>query len=158
MSYETIRDSIKTAIEAVAGITGGAGKTIDHEPNVILRENYIDTFANSAGTIINGWTIDLVAIRTVQQDPGFRFQRIYDFLVRGRFGLQESTSSKKTFADLVDDVELALLGSVAIFVEHPEDSEQAVQTEIVGEITHGPFLVHIAEMRFSVEEFTVITA
>lgn len=156
MPYESIRAAIKTAIEAVSGISGGAGKVTDYEPNVITRENYIDLFSNTAQTRINGWTIDLQRTRTIQQDPGFRFQKIYEFIVRGRYGLQESSTSKKTFADLVDDVEEAIKGKVTIWVEHPEDNSEAIQTEILQETTHGPFLVHECEMRFSVEEFSVI--
>lgn len=158
MSYSTIRAAIKTALEAVAGISGGAGKVVDHEPEVVTPESYVTNFANTAGTAINGWTITRTRVVENQQDPGFRFQRVHDILVRGRFGLQESSGSEAAFQDLVEAVMLAIRGSVSVWAEHPEDSEQAIQSEAVGHEMHGPFLVHLVEMRFSVEEFEVVTA
>ena len=157
MSEATISAAIKVAIEAVVGIAAGAGQVQDHEPEVITDDTYVDLFVNSAETAINGWTIEQVDVRTTQQDPGFRFQRIRNFIVRGRFGLQEATGTKKAFQALIDLVEAALIGNVSVWVQHPEDEEQAIQTEFVGEEMHGPFLVHQCQMRFGVEEFVVIS-
>lgn len=158
MSFSTVRSAIKTALEGVAGIAAGAGKVQDHEPQVITPESYVTDFANAAGTAINGWTITRTRVVERQQDPGFRFQRVHDFLVRGRFGLQESTATETTFQNLIEAVMVAIRGSVSIWAEHPEEADQGVQSELVGHEMHGPFLVHLVEMRFSVEEFELITS
>lgn len=158
MSYATIRTALKTAIEAVPGISGGDGSVQDHEPHVTRLEDYISKFGNTAGTAINGWTITRERLQETMQDPGFRFQLIHEVVVRGRFGVMETSGTEVTFQDLIDAVASAVRGSVTIWVECPEDSDNALQAEIIGHESHGSFLVHLAELRFSVEEFEVITS
>lgn len=158
MSYATIRAAIKTAIEAVPGISGGDGNVTDHEPHVTRLEDYVSTFGNTAGNLINGWSISRERLQETMQDPGFRFQLIHEVVVRARYGLMEVSGTEVTFQDLLDAVALAIRGSISIWAECPEDSENAMQIEIIGHEMHGSFFVHLAELRFSVEEFEVITS
>ena len=67
MSYATIRAAINTAISAVAGITGGAGKVLNFQPSVSRLEDYKTQFQGSA-TDINGWTISRERFSEEQQD------------------------------------------------------------------------------------------
>ncbi len=158
MAYSTIRAAIKTALEGVAGITAPDGKVIDHEPQVIDDQAYFTNFISGSGTKINAWTITRDRKTEIMQDPGFRFQVIHEIVVRARYGLQESSGSEVVFQDLIDSVCSALRADLTIWVECPEDSENAIQVELIDHEMHGPYLVHIAELRFNVEEFEVITS
>lgn len=165
MSYASIKATIKTALEAVTGITGGAGNVLSYEPEVNRLEDFIDRLANAAETQINGWTITLENVVGEKKPSGFRYRRIYSFNVKGYYAIKEpatadidaGTSSEETFITICDNALDAIDGSVTIWVEHPE-GDQAPQADILTQENFGSILCHKAEIRFDVEEFRVLSS
>jgi len=156
MSYATVRAAIKTALEAVTGITGGAGRVQDHHPQLTRKEDYIAKLGNTAANLINGWTISRQSFAERNQDAGFRYQIVHDILVRAYHSMNTDGTTETTFQDLLDTAALAIRGSVAIWVDHPEDEENAMQGEIIAPVTFGSWMLHHAQIKFRVEEFVVI--
>lgn len=159
MSYATILSSIKTAIEAVTGITGGAGVVRDFQPHVTRIEDFSTEFEGT--TEVNGWTISRERRAERQLDDGFRFTIVHDIIVRGygpSFKTGAADTEESTLQNLVDAVCDAIRGSVTIWVEHPEENPQAIQVEVIGPVVFGSVLVHSCEMRFSVEEVATISS
>lgn len=158
MSYATIRGAIKTALEAVAGITGGAGIVTAFLPHITRREDF-ETFY-VAGGVVNGWTITRQGLEDNQQDAGFRYQNVHRVLVSGYAQVKVGTADtgEEAFQDLVDAVHLAIRGSVAIWVAQPEDNENAIQSQIITPVMFSDVLCHKVEMRFGVEEFVEISS
>ncbi len=159
MSYATIRAAINTAISAVAGITGGAGKVLNFQPSVSRLEDYKTQFQGSA-TDINGWTISRERFSEEQQDGGFRFKTIHDIIVRGYGPAVKKgaiDTEENTLQDLIDAVHNAIRGDETIWIVQPEDDEEAIQTGIIEPISFGSVFVHHCEMRFRVEEIQTIS-
>lgn len=157
MSYATIRTALATAIGAVAGITGGAGKVIKYEPHISREEDYRTAFTNAGNTIVNAWTITRDSRRETQKDAGFRFVRSHSIVVTGRYGLGNDGATEETFQDLTDTVADALRALLTVWPDQPEGGN-AVQVENIGYERHGRFLVHMAKMRLTIDEVAVISA
>ncbi len=158
MSYATIRAAIKTAMEAVTGIVNDQGKVHEFHPKFNRAENFEKFFKAAANNQVNGWSIARERTTERQQDSGFRYQIIEDILVRGYNGINKDGSSDLAFQDLIDAIKTALRGSLLIWVEQPEDEDNAIQVDITNQQMFGSYLVHYCEMRFRVEEFVIISS
>ena len=148
--------AIAAEIERVAGIVLGEGAIIEFLPSVTSVAAFVSTFGNSQATAINAWVCTREGVDEEEQQSGFRFRTIHRMVVRGYFGLKNKDETEKTFQTLIDRVRAAVRGSLSIWPEHPESPSMAVQTPAIGHEMFGSFLVHTCEMRFDVEEFSVI--
>lgn len=158
MSVSTIIAAVKAVLEATAGISGGAGTVSDHEPRSERWEDLKTHFTNSTDTLINGWTVSRDGLDDVQEDgSGRRFLRTHAIRVKGYYGLKEAspTSSEETFQALVDAVHAAIIASTTIWVDQPEREPKTISTSIT-HTTLQNAVVHFAELRFGVDEITVI--
>lgn len=158
MSYASILSSTVAVVAGTAGITGGAGSVVDHQPRSNRLEDLKSFFGNAAESLINGWSVSRDAVDDVQEDgSGRRFLRTHGMLIRGHYAIKEAspTSSEETFQALVDAVHAAIISSSTIWVDQPELDPKTVNTTISAEIVSN-VLMHVAELRFSVDERTVI--
>ena len=155
MAFSSINAAVVAVVGAVAGITGGAGSVTDHEPRSERFEDLKTFFGNTAGTILNGWTVTRTGLDDVQEDgSGRRFLRTHTVTVKGCYGVAEATGTEATFQGLVDAVHAALIASTTIWVNQPEDEPKTINTTI----THSTLqnaVVHFAELVFGVDEITV---
>lgn len=161
MSYATIRAAIKTTIEGVTGITGGAGKVIDHEPQLSRSKEFKETFGNSAGTKINGWTISRESISITEEETGFRYLFSHGIIISGYFSLMEAETpetTELTFQDLLDAIILALIADTTIWINHPERTGMDISIGSIGHTTFSSALLHFAELRFNVDEAIEVTS
>lgn len=153
MSYATIRATINTAISAVATV----GAVTNHKVQVTRIEDW-DTFFGGANN--NGWTISRIGRDEAQEEPGFRFQIVHQIEVEGykQFTQANEGADETTFQDLIDAVADAIHGDVTIWVKQPADNSEAIQVETIDKINFGSVLCHHCIMKFSVEEFVVLSS
>ncbi len=142
-------------VGAVAGITGGDGSVTDHQPRSERREDLVAFFGNTAGTLLNGWTVHRSAVDDLQEDgSGRRFITTHTVVVKGYFGLKEADATEAAFDVLVDAVRAAIIASTTIWLNQPEAAPKTINTTI----THSTLqnaVVHFAELTFDVDEITV---
>lgn len=152
MSWATVVAAVKTELEAVSGISGGAGKVLDHDPLATRPDDFVSTFKGSS--ILNAWIITRESYQEQQTRAGHRFVKRHGVLVRG-FQPMSETPRDLSFQALVDGIADRLRGKAAVWAIQPTEP-MSLDCRITEEMW-SDVLCHKAEIRFSVEEIAEIT-
>ena len=154
MSWATIVATIKTRLEAAAGIAGGAGVVWDHRPLVTQPDDYETKFKGTS--VINAWLIEREGGRDLQTGDGYRFIESHDVLISGYYAVDEAGGSIATFEAIIDDIKEKIRGDLTIWTIQPESGP--IDVRFVGDHDSlGDVLCHACEMRFTVDEVKEIT-
>ena len=104
MSYATILAQIKTTLDTVAN----KGQTHDYMRWAIDESAFLDVAKTTISTVdqIRVWMIDYAGFAS--EDPylsrAIVTRRVHTFVIHGYLGLDDSTSTAKTFATLAEAV------------------------------------------------------
>lgn len=145
MSFELIRDEIKSVMEA----TDGVGVVHNYERWTNRLEKLMEFYKPSGESVINGFEITR---RTTEEDDeslGHTI-RIYVFNVRGYYSLKDDTASENTFNTILENL------SDSFRVNHDLNGtcqkHDYLQIELVEPVMFSEVLVHTALMSLTVYE------
>lgn len=99
MSYEAIREQVAAILGAVDGI----GVVHQYLRWAVAREKFNELFKDESTGGINAWNI------TRRETPekwltNIEHIRVYEFIIRGVYGLNDSDASELTFQSLIEDI------------------------------------------------------
>lgn len=150
MSFQTIRDEIKTIMEGITGI----GNVHDYVRSTYFWDEFFA--AHKDVDQILTWEITRIAtaeeVWSVQNAAGSEpnFHDTHNITIVGHMSLQDSTATEKTFQDLVTLIQETfrqnndLNGTVII--------PKQLQVKSVGHVTYANILVHRAVLTYEAIE------
>lgn len=156
MSWATVRAAIKTELEAVAGITGGAGVVTDFSPHAIKPSDFRTFFGDASAEAVNGWTITRTALLEADEEPGHRVVRTHIVRIDGYGHIATNGSTELAFQDIVDAVLVKLRGNLAVWIEQPERAPMVASARAIDDVEIGGKLCHHVGITLDVEEFILI--
>jgi hypothetical protein len=154
MSESAIREQIKTILSGVDGI----GVVHDYQRWAATWEKFLDHFKVEATGTINGWMFS----RTATPErwlTNVKYIRVYEWLIRGVYGLKDEDATETTFQALIEAVcdafrsEDTLNGTCE--TTNPEFGSLAglsgVQVALVENRSFGGMLCHYCELRLGTQ-------
>ncbi len=155
MTWATTRDLLETAIGAVSGITGGAGKVLDYVPLVTRPDTFSSLFKGTS--TIHAWMITREGASWRQTGTALRFVPAYEVLVEGYHATATTgVVTEATWQALVDAVGSALAGSIVIWPRQPEDGPIVIRAAPIGHSSLGEVFCHYCQIRFTVQDTATI--
>jgi hypothetical protein len=153
-TYTTILGAIKTKLEAVTGITGGAGKVYDYQRLSTEWNHFLGLF-KTTGSKIHGWIITRVSTDE-QLMTNYQSRRVFTFLLRGYMSVDDSEESEKDFQDIVEnictdfrkDMDLGIGSTIEPGDDEHTNGIGVVQVKTVEARKFGAVLCHFAELEY----------
>lgn len=113
MSVDTIRSALKTKIEAVTGVgvvgnpNLGVANVHDFLRHIKGDKSLFRSFFETTNKRIHSWQITRRSTSEISQNQNFTSLRRHSFLVFGILGVQDESTTEKTFQDIVERVSKA---------------------------------------------------
>ena len=147
MSMSTIRAQVKTIVEAVSGI----GVVHDYKRHITNWDTYKKENVKSGK--IHLWELTVENYEKAVMGSDATERTTYDFLIIGRYAVDDSLATEKTFQSLA-----ALVGEA--FRDKPklENTAEVVKYPITCEFAnemYGNVLCHRADIKVSIRERVV---
>jgi hypothetical protein len=153
-TYTTILGAIKTKLEGVTGITGGAGKVYDYQRFSTEWNHFLGLF-KTTGNKIHGWNLTRVSTEEILQTNN-RSERVFVFKIRGYMTIEDAEESEKDFQDIVEnicaafraDMDLGIGSTIEAGDDEHTNGIGVVQVQIVEARSFGGTICHFAELEY----------
>lgn len=142
MSESAIRTEIKTILNGITGI----GKVHDYERFAVDERKFLDFFKDTSSGKIFGWEITRDNIKTEKITQKFKFT--HGFVIKGYYGLQDSSASEIFFQAVVDAILIKFIGTNITGTE----GFIKPQSPVIQARMFGGVLCHYSEIKFDVIE------
>jgi len=147
MSETLIRTGIKNLLEAITGV----GKVHDYERFTMRPEEFLLLFKDATSNKIIGWEITRTGA-DVERVTSNKFKILHHFVIKGYYGLQDSSASEKLFNAVVELI-------IAKLINNPIADTQGLaipQVKTINAQVFGDHLCHHAEIEYSVREIITL--
>jgi len=149
MSLAGIKSEIRNIILSVTGIEN----VHEYERWTVRAEKFLDAFKDSNDRI-NGWEISRRITEEFKKSTG-SWQRIYTFIIRGYYGVQDAAESELAFDALIELIADKFranpnLNTTCVFHDW-------LQVDLVEPRMFGNILVHYCELSLRVTETLTVT-
>ena len=148
MSDATIRASIKSLMDTVAGI----GVVHDYSRWTADEQALRLLFQKDAASPLHGWEITRDGIPALSRIAGDKYEATQGYMIRGHYAIRDSAASEKLFNLVVDAV-------VQKFIDNRLANTEGHSLPVVSikEWMFGGVLCHRAEIRLGVAEIVTAT-
>jgi len=144
MSLNTVRSEIKTIL---LGVDGVGTKVHDYVRWAKTVEDYLSLFRSDG--LIKGWEITRDSTAEIKFTLNSNL-RTHTMVIRGRYSLDDSAATEKTFQDVIEAIAAAFKANPTLNGE--AFSSDPLQIDSVGLAMFGSVLCHVCELRLLVQE------